>query len=297
MPRYRDIAEEVLARIAAGDLPAGTALPSVRAAAAELGATPATVGRAYAELARLGVLDSAPRRAARVARDGAMHARRALHGGRRLRLAGSDDPLLDRIAGVADRVGARGSLGGLGALWQGRADAAVLHLRHRDGRYNAPFAAGILAGRRPLLIHLWRREQGIMLAPGNPLGIAGVPDLERCTVALRGTGTGTRVLLDRLLREAGTDPAGVRGPEVPTHLEAALSVAAGLADAAIGLRAAAATAGLDFVPLAWEPFQLALPEDALGAATDLLAALEGAPPLPGFDLGGAGSVTALSPAR
>jgi molybdate-binding protein len=157
--------------------------------------------------------------------------------------------------------------GGFGALWQGRADAAVLHLRHRDGRYNAPFAAGILAGRRPLLIHLWRREQGIMLAPGNPLGIAGVPDLERCTVALRGTGTGTRVLLDRLLREAGTDPAGVRGPEVPTHLEAALSVAAGLADAAIGLRAAAATAGLDFVPLAWEPF------------------------------GGAGSLTALSPAR
>jgi putative molybdopterin biosynthesis protein len=289
--RYRDIAEGLLEQVAAGDLAAGAALPSVRAAAAETGATPATVARAYGELARMGVVDLAPRRAATVARDGAVHARRALHGARELRLAGSDDPLLDRIATGTDRVGAPGSFGGLTALWQGRADAATVHLRHRDGAYNAPFAARILAGRKPVLVHLWRREQGIIVPAGNPLDIAGVRDLAACTVALRGSGTGTRVLVERLMREAGADPTALRGPEVPTHLEAAVSVAAGLADAAVGLRAAAETLGLDFVPLAWEPFELALPEDALGAAGDLLAAVGAAPAMPGFDLADAGAVT------
>jgi DNA-binding transcriptional MocR family regulator len=134
MPLYRDIAEGVLEQVATGALAPGATLPSVRTTAAERGTTPATVGRAYAELARLGVIDGAPRRAARVTRDGATNARRALHGGTRLRLAGSDDPLLDRIAGDAERIGARGSLGGLAALWQRRADAATLHQRHRDGR-------------------------------------------------------------------------------------------------------------------------------------------------------------------
>ncbi len=193
-------------------------------------------------------------------------------------------------AAGADRVGARGSFGGLAALWQGRADAATLHLRHRDGTYNAPFAAGVLAGRRPVLVHLWRREQGIIVAPGNPDGVEGLPDLGRCAVALRPEGTGTRVLLERLMREAGLEPLSLRGPKVASHLEAALSVASGSADAAIGLRAAAEAVGLDFVPLVWEPYELALPEDALGVAAELLDALSTAPQLPGFDLGDAGAV-------
>ena len=291
MPRYRDIAERVMERVLAGELTAGATLPSVRALAAETGATPATVGRAYAELARLGVIDAAPRRAGRVARDGVAAARRALHGVRPgLRLAGSDDPLLDLLAGDAERVGARGSFGGLAALWQRRADAATVHLRHRDGRYNDPFAARILGDRRPLVVHLWRREQGILVPRGNPAGITGVADLPGRPVALRPAGTGTRVLLERALRDAGEDPASLRGPELPTHLEAALAVAAGVADAAVGLRAAAATVELDFLPLAWEPFELVLAEDDLGAAGDLLAALADAPPMPGFDLSAAGAV-------
>jgi putative molybdopterin biosynthesis protein len=99
------------------------------------------------------------------------------------------------------------------------------------------------------------------------------------------------VLVERLMREAGADPSALHGPEVPTHLEAAVSVAAGLADAAVGLRAAAETLGLDFVPLAWEPFELVLPEEALGAAGGLLTALGAAPAMPGFDLADAGAVT------
>ena len=278
-------------KVLKGDFPPGGALPSVRAVAAGTGATPATVGRAYAELARLGVIVSAPRRAARVAPDGAVAARRALHGERpALRLAGSDDPLLDRLAVRIERVGTRSSFGGLAALWQGRADAATLHLRHRDGRYNDPFAARVLADRRPVLVHLWRREQGILVPAGNPAGITGVADLPVRPVALRAAGTGTRVLLERLLREARADPAGLHGPELPTHLESALAVAAGVADAAVGLRASADAVELDFIPLASEPFELAIAEDDLEAADDLLGALVDAPALAGFDLSEAGAI-------
>ena len=237
------------------------------------------------------MIDAAPRRAGRVARDGAGAARRALHGVRPgLRLAGSDDPLLDLLAGDAERVGPRGSFGGLAALWQRRVHAAAVHLRHRDGRYNDPFAAQILVDRRPLVVHLWRREQGIIVPPGNPAGIAGAADLPGRPVALRPAGTGTRVLVERLVRAAGGDPATLRGPELPTHLEAALAVAAGVADSTVGLRAAAETVGLDFIPLAWEPYELVLAEDDLGAAAGLLAALDGATAMAGFDLSDAGAV-------
>jgi len=293
MATYRAIAERLLERIASGELAAGAALPSVRIAAREHGASPATVGRAYAQLARAGVIDAAPRRVARVARDGAIRAHRMCSGGHALRLAGSDDPLLDRIAADVDRVGAPGSFGGLSALWQQRADAATLHLRHRDGAYNAPFAARILEGRRPVLVHLWRREQGIIVPAGNPGGVTAVGDLLTRSVALRAAGTGTRVLLERMLRDTGADPAPLHGPAVATHLEAAVAVASGIADAAIGLRAAAATLGLDFVPLAWEPYELALPEDALEAAADLLSAVPGTSPLPGFDLTDSGTLRRL----
>ena len=165
-----------------------------------------------------------------------------------------------------------------------------MHLRHRNGDYNDPFAARILDGRRPVLVHLWRREQGIILPRGNPDAINTVGDLIGRRIALRAAGTGTRVLLDRLLRDAGADPAALRGPDIRTHLEAAVAVASGLADAAVGLRAAADTLELDFVSLTWEPFELALPESALSAATDLLTALETAPTMPGFDLTDAGTI-------
>ncbi len=293
MSTYRDLAEQLLERIAAGEVPAGATLPSVRVAARENGTTPATVGRAYAELSRAGVIDLAPRRAARIARDGAVLARRALNDGKALRLAGSDDPLLDRIATGTDRIGAPGSFGGLSALWQRRADAATIHLRHRDGDYNAPFAAHILDGRHPVLVHLWRREQGILVPRDNPHGIETVDDLLGRPIALRASGTGTHALLIRLLRDAGADPTALRGPEVATHLEAALAVSTGLVDAAVGLRAAATTLELGFLPLAWEPFELALPETALGAADDLLAAISAAPSMPGFDLADSGTTQRL----
>jgi molybdate-binding protein len=296
MSRYVDIAEGLLQAIADGVLQPGAALPSVRALAARHGTTPATAGRAYAELARAGAIVSAPRRVARVAPDGAARARARLTGVRPLRLAGSDDPLLDLLvaaaAGHVERAAPSGSFGGLTALWRGQTDAATLHLWHARG-YNAPYAARILAGREPVLIHLWRREQGIVVPPGNPRGIGTIDDLTRVTTALRAPGTGTRALVDRLLRERRVPP--LHGPELGGHLDVALAVAAGLADAGVAVRAAATTLGLGFVPLASEPFALALPAVELGRAEALLSALSevgrAASAMGGYDLGGAGAAS------
>jgi putative molybdopterin biosynthesis protein len=214
-----------------------------------------------------------------------------LAGGRALRLAGSDDPLLDLVlTGLdVDRVAGRGSFAGLRALWDGTADAAALHLRHRDGSYNAPFARSVLAGRRPQLVLLWRREQGLVLPAGNPAALTGAAGLPGRAVALRAPGTGTRALLERLVGEAGGDPAALRGPVHDSHLEVAMAVAAGTAEAGLATRAAAAAFGLDFLPLAWEPFELALPADALELAEPLIAAVRAravtlAAPLGGYEI-------------
>jgi molybdate-binding protein len=314
--RYVGLVEELEQAIAAGELAQGTVLPSVRSLARERGVAPATVARAYGELARAGVVETSPRRATRVASAGAARARRRLRGGRALVLAGSDDPLLDLLLAAAsdevERRGARGSSAGLAALWRGSVDAATLHLSDRGGEYNAPYAARVLSGRAPRLVRLWRREQGLVVPPGNPGGLGTAADLARVVTAGRGAGrrahvvtalrragTGTRLLTERLAREGGSDPADIRGPEVDSHLDVALAVASGLAEAGVAVRAAAAALGLDFVPLAWEPFDLALPADALPRAEPLLAALTApavarrAGELGGYDLEGSGAVAGL----
>ena len=92
-------------------------------------------------------------------------------------------------------------------------------------------------------------------------------------MARRAAGTGTRVLLDRLLLDAGLDPDALRGPEVGSHLEVALAVAAGIVDAGLGVRSAAAALDLRFVPITWEDYDLVLPEDALDPAAPLVTAV------------------------
>lgn len=305
-----DLVDELEQAVASGSLAPGAALPSVRALARERAVAPATVARAYAELARAGVIETSARQAARVAVNGPLRARRRLRGGRPLLLAGSDDPLLDLLLAEAadevDRLGDRGSSAGLAALWRGSVDAATLHLFDRQGDYNAAYAARVLAGRAPRLVRLWRREQGLVVPPGNPAGLGSAGDLVRSArgvrspivTALRRAGTGTRLLTERLVREDGGDPVELRGPELDSHLDVALGVASGLADAGVAVRSAAGALGLDFVPLAWEPFDLALPADALPRAEPLLAALAGsavarrAEELGGYDLDGSGVVGA-----
>ena len=300
MPGYHELTTSLARRIAAGELRPGSALPSVRELAASEGTTATTAGRAYRELAAAGAVEVTPRRAARVTAQGALAARALLRGGAPFRLAGSDDPALSLLlSGVQEAVvpvGASGSYRGIAALWSGRADGAALHLRHRSGEYNAPFVRGVLGGRDPVLIHLWRREQGLIVPAGNPRGLGAIADLATVRVARRPTGTGTRTLLDRQLLEAGIAPESISGPSVELHLDVALAVATGEADAGLGLRSAATRLGLDFVALGWEPFQLAMTRAQSGGARPLLAALarpelaERVTGLGGYDLAGAGEV-------
>ena len=189
MARYHDLTAKLAARIAEGDLAPGVALPSVRELAAAEKMTASTVARSYRELADGGAIVVEPRRAARVRAGGALAARAILRQGAMFRLAGSDDPALSLlIADVQEAVapvGASGSYRGLAALWSGRADGASLHLRHRSGEYNTPFARGVLAGRDPVLVHLWRREQGLLVPPGNPRGVESIRDLAELRLVRR----------------------------------------------------------------------------------------------------------------
>jgi molybdate-binding protein len=302
--RYLDLTASLAARIAEGELAAGAALPSVRALAAAEGTTATTVRRAYHELADAGAITVEPRRAARVSPHGALAARSVLRGRDPFRLAGSDDPALSLlIAEVPDAVapiGASGSYRGLAGLWSGQADGAALHLRHRSGEYNAPFARGVLAGRDPVLVHLWRREQGLIVPKGDPDGVTGVASLDGLRVARRPHGTGTRTLLDRLLIEDGLDPDAIAGPEVELHLDVALAVATGEADAGLGLRSAATPLDLDFVPVMWESFQIATTRAQAGGVQPLIAALDDpglarrVGELGGYDLTGAGDLVELA---
>lgn len=303
MATYRAVSSDIAERIASGAMTAGSQLPSVRAAALLYDTTPTTIGRAYRQLADAGVIEVADRRRAQVAAGGGAAARRVLAGPATLRLAGSDDPALDIVLrGASDSVvtvGERGSFHGLTRLWRGTAEAAAIHLQHRSGAQNSPFARSVLRGRQPALVHLWRREQGILTHPGNPLRIAGPGDLRSLRLARRPFGTGTRVLLDRLLTDAGIPPASVTGPEAATHLEVAMAIACGQADAGLGVRAAAAALDLAFVPVAWENFEIVLGANVLPAAEPLIAALReptvqssvGA--LGGYDVTKSGSVQLL----
>jgi molybdate-binding protein len=304
MALYRQARDQIAAQVESGLLAPGARLPSIRDAARRYDTTTATVGRAYRELADAGVIDVRDRARSTVAQAGPAAARRLLSGQAELRLAGSDDPALDialrTASGSVVIVGERGSFQGLTRLWQGTADAAAIHLPHRSGVANKPFAATVLRDRQPVVIHLWRREQGLLTPPGNPDRITGPADLKRLRVARRRFGTGTRILLDRLLTQSGIPPEQVRGPEAESHLEVAMTVATGQADTGLGVRAAAAALDLDFIPAAWEDFDLILSGSLLPAAESLIAALRdpavrsAVDALGGYDTSNTGTVELLA---
>lgn len=277
MTRYLEVSEDIARRVASGKFAPGTELPSVRDLADRLGTTSSTTSRAYRHLSEHGVLAVGDRRRARIAVDGPLAARRLLDGDRIFRLAGSDDPALDVVLRTAGctvvAVGTRGSFHGLTALVRGTADGAAIHLLHHSGNYNAPFARSLLRGRQPHLIHLWRREQGLLVPPGNPRQVSSPGDLANLRIAKREVGAGTRVLLDRTLLDTGIAPEHVPGPELSSHLEVALAVASGIADTGLGVRAVATELDLDFIHLTWESYDIVTTEDALPAAVPLTTAL------------------------
>ncbi|MHB8945529.1 MAG: molybdopterin biosynthesis protein [Bacillota bacterium] len=171
-----------------------------------------------------------------------------------------------------------GSFGGLMALRRGEAHLAGVHLLDEEtGVYNVEAIRKYLPGRRVHLVHLVRRDQGFLVAPGNPKGIKGFRDLVRPAVRFvnRQRGAGTRVLLDYHLKLEGIDPRGINGYEREefTHLTVAAAVASGAVDTGLGILAAARALGLDFIPVTREDYDLAIPAEhrALDAVGRLLA--------------------------
>lgn len=156
------------------------------------------------------------------------------------------------------------SLQALESVGRGEAHLAGTHLFDpAAGVYNVPFARRLIGPDvRLVTFAVW--EQGLMLAPGNPRGVEHVGDLTRpgLRIANREAGSGARALLDAELARSGLRPEQVAGyaTVVKSHLAAAEAVAAGLADAAVGVRAAALALGLSFLPLAEERYDLAIPD-------------------------------------
>ena len=161
-----------------------------------------------------------------------------------------------------------GSLNGLIALRQGNADIASCHLLDaQSGEYNTSFVRHFFPDQAMRLITLANREQGLLLAPGNPHQIKALEDLERKDLRLinRNPGSGTRIWLDQQLNRLGFQPASITGYtcEVRTHTAVAETIASGGADLGMGLQAAASQFGLDFIPLFEERFDLVLPQAML----------------------------------
>jgi molybdate-binding protein len=216
-------------------------------------------------------------------------------------LTGSDDPALDlALRAVGEQVAAdsvaRGSVNGLGRLARGEADLALVHLLDvASGTYNDAFVRGLLGDEPVVLVHLWRREQGLVLPRGNPRAVAGARDLGGLRLAWRSPGSATRLLFERVLREAGIPPQSASGLVVDSHRAVAAAVATGAADAGVAVRAAAAALELDFVPLMVEPFELAVAERDVDLAAPLVDALaagglaERIATLEGYDLSDAGA--------
>ncbi len=183
-------------------------------------------------------------------------------------VGGSHDPLLEwalRESGSGLATLAVGSEAGFNRFISGETVAAAMHLHAlEDPTADANVAA--MAGRSDMqdavMISFCRREQGFLLAPGNPLALAGIDDViaKRARMALRPAGAGAQLLLLALLHgaKATLDQLAAVQPVCPTGPDIAQAIRAGRVDAGIATRGVANAAGLDFVPVVWEPFDLVM---------------------------------------
>jgi putative molybdopterin biosynthesis protein len=185
---------------------------------------------------------------------------------------GSHDNILDLLANHLHkqrpivRISSAhvGSMGGIMAIKRGEAHIAGTHLLdEQTGEYNISFIKRFLRGVPLQLINLCYREQGLIVALGNPKDIRGFRDIakEKFTFINRQNGAGTRLLTDKVLRDEGIDASEIIGydHEEYTHMSVAAAVANGSVDSGLGIRAAANALGLDFVPIALECYDLIVP--------------------------------------
>lgn len=188
-----------------------------------------------------------------------------------LHIAGSHDFLIEYlnkyVAKQSDFLTIQptyvGSLEGLMMLYRGNCDVAAIHLLDpSSGEYNLPFIKLFFVHEPITVLRLASREQGFIVAKGNPKNIQHFHDLTNKDVTFinRQKGSGTRFLLDSALAEEKIKPALINGyqNEEWNHLATASYVSRGVADVALGIRSAATQLCLDFIPVKNEQFDLVL---------------------------------------
>ena len=202
---------------------------------------------------------------------------------------GSHDPLLDEVSDLLKRTfpdvymssSHVGSMGGIMAVRRGETHAAGVHLLDEaTGTYNTAFIKKYFPNGGVRLVECVQRSQGLMLPKGNPKGIYTIEDLAREGVSYvnRQKGSGTRILCDYLCKNAGLDTSKIYGydREEFTHTSVATLIAAGSADAGMGIYSAAKLYYLDFVHICDEQYDLLIPDSAweLDAVQKLLEVLK-----------------------
>lgn len=186
-----------------------------------------------------------------------------------IQFTGSHDAGITWISGHMDeiipgtnlRLNFTGSLGGLIALAESRADLAGCHLLDSEsGTYNLPYIRKLFPGKHMTLIRLAERRIGLILAAGNPLNIQDLKDLTRPGIRFvnRQAGSGTRVWLDTALERLGISGSQIIGydNEKNTHSEVARDIAEGKADLGLGLESSARAFNLNFIFLTLESYDL-----------------------------------------
>lgn len=194
-------------------------------------------------------------------------------------IAGSDDPLLKKIIdlfnasqkGITVFYASVGSMRGLELLRDHVASAACVHIYDVEKKaYTLSYIRRYLESENYAVVNMFFREQGIYVPKGNPAGVTSISDLTSANIRFinRRKGTGTRLLFDFLLMEAGIDPSRINGyeREAESHLGAGTAVVRGGADASVGIRYIAHMLSLDFVPLFKERFDLIVPYERFGNA-------------------------------
>jgi len=226
-------------------------------------------------------------------------------------IAGSHDPLLEwavRESGCGLALMFDGSLDGLARLGAGQALVCGMHVPGPDDEWNLHEVSRVVLPSAVVVIEWSWRQQGLIVARGNPAGITGVADLERkdTRVIGRQPGAGSRVLLESLLAAEGISVDALTFVEPPARSESdvALAVLSGVADTGLGIGATVTGVNLDFVPLARERYDLVIARrDYFEPAFQTLLEFtrqtrfeSRARELGGYDVAGCGAVRWNSPA-
>ena len=185
--------------------------------------------------------------------------------------SGSNDPILDMVHTSMKESypefyifsSNTGSTEGLKALNKGYTDIAWSHLLEpKTGEYNIPFLPTYLPDVQPVVVNLFYRDLGLIVASKNPLGIKGFEDLARKGIRFvnRQKGSGTRVLLDYNLKRLRLSASKINGyeKEAYTHFEVGLSILSKEADVGIATVAVSKLLGLSFLPITRERFDMIL---------------------------------------